>query len=184
MRIVRNHGVIIYPADVMLVAAMNPCPCGYFSDLNKCTCTISQIRQYQGKISYPFLGRMDICAEVQGVAYEDLEREELAESSAAIRRRIEKARKRQMDRAENGEFVYNAELSGERLIRDCELGRAEKRMMRQAYDRFSLNARTYHKVLKVARTIADLEGEERIGIAHLQEALVYRSMDKKYWGRV
>ena len=181
---VRNHGVIIYPADVMLVAAMNPCPCGYFSDLNKCTCTISQIRQYQGKISYPFLGRMDMCAEVQGVAYEDLEREELAESSAAIRRRIEKARKRQMDRAENGEFVYNAELSGERLIRDCELGRAEKRMMRQAYDRFSLNARTYHKVLKVARTIADLEGEERIGIEHLQEALVYRSMDKKYWGRV
>ena len=184
VRIVRNHGVIIYPADVMLVAAMNPCPCGYFSDLNKCTCTISQIRQYQGKISYPFLGRMDICAEVQGVAYEDLEREELAESSAAIRRRIEKARKRQMDRAKNGEFVYNAELSGERLLRDCELGREEKRMMRQAYDRFSLNARTYHKVLKVARTIADLEGEERIGIAHLQEALVYRSMDKKYWGRV
>ena len=184
VRIVRNHGVIIYPADVMLVAAMNPCPCGYFSDLNKCTCTISQIRQYQGKISYPFLGRMDICAEVQGVAYEDLEREELAESSADIRRRIEKARKRQMDRAENGEFVYNAELSGERLLRDCELGRTEKRMMRQAYDRFSLNARTYHKVLKVARTIADLEGEERIGIEHLQEALVYRSMDKKYWGRV
>lgn len=118
------------------------------------------------------------------MAYEDLEREELAESSAAIRRRIEKARKRQMDRAKNGEFVYNAELSGERLLRDCELGREEKRMMRQAYDRFSLNARTYHKVLKVARTIADLEGEERIGIAHLQEALVYRSMDKKYWGRV
>ncbi len=184
VRIVRNHGVITYPADVMLVAAMNPCPCGYFSDLNKCTCTISQIRQYQAKISYPFLGRMDICAEVQGVAYEDLEREETEESSSVIRCRIEKARKRQAERADGDRFIYNAELSGERLLRDCELGRAEKRMMRQAYDRFSLNARTYHKVLKVARTIADLEGEERIGIEHLQEALVYRSMDKKYWGRV
>ena len=184
VRIVRNHGVITYPADVMLVAAMNPCPCGYFPDLNKCTCTTSQIRQYQGKISYPFLGRMDICAEVKGVAYEDLEREETSESSDVIRGRIEKARRRQMDRAEDADFVYNAELSGERLLRDCELRGAEKRMMRQAYDRFSLNARTYHKVLKVARTIADLADEDRIGIEHLQEALVYRSMDKKYWGRV
>lgn len=184
VRIVRSHGTVIYPADVMLVAAMNPCPCGYYPDFNRCNCSTYQIRQYQGKISYPFLGRMDICTEVSGVSYEDLEREEAAESSASIRERIRKARERQIKRADGRESLYNAELSGDRLLEDCMLGAEEKRMMRQAYDRFSLNARTYHKVLKVARTIADLDGEERIGAEHLQEALVYRSMDKRYWGKL
>lgn len=186
IRITRNHGTYEYPADVMLVAATNLCPCGYYPDYNRCHCTPFQIRQYQGKISQPFLGRMDICVEVPGVRYDDLNKDDSEESSEVIRARVEAARMRQIERCRGRgeEILFNAELSGKKLADHCRLGRQEERMMRQAFETLSLNARTYHKVLKVARTIADLEGEEEIGMEHLQEALIYRSTDQKYWGKI
>lgn len=184
VRITRSQGTYIFPADIMLVAAMNPCPCGYYPDYNKCICSAGQIRHYQGKISQPFLGRMDICVEVPKVQYDDLRTDGQEEGSIEIRSRVEKARKRQMERCQGGKVIFNAQLSGKEMEKYCRLGKQEDRMMRQAFDRLSLNARTYHKVLKVARTIADLDGEELIGMEHLQEALIYRSIDKKYWGNL
>lgn len=175
VRISRAQGTCEYPADIMLVAAMNPCPCGYYPDYNKCNCTTYQIQQYQGKISQPFLGRMDICIEVPGVCYEELSSNSRVESSYSIRRRVEKARLRQMERYQGQKLMFNAELSGAEVVKYCSLGKREERMMRQAYETLSLTARTYHKVLKVARTIADLEGEENISMEHLQEALIYRN---------
>ncbi|MDO4313326.1 MAG: YifB family Mg chelatase-like AAA ATPase [Eubacteriales bacterium] len=184
VRITRSQGTYEYPADIMLVAATNLCPCGYYPDYNRCTCTPFQINQYQGKISQPFLGRMDICVEVPGVQFEDLKGNSDEETSEDIRRRVERARICQLKRCKGKTNIFNAELSGDELAEYCKLGIEEERMMRQAFETLSLNARTYHKVLKVARTIADLEGKERIGIAHLQEALIYRSIDKKYWGKI
>lgn len=176
VRISRSQGTYEYPADVMLVAAMNPCPCGYFPDYNRCQCTPFQIQQYQGKISQPFLGRMDICVEVPGVRYEDLSGACQEENSETIRRRVEQARKRQVERYRGKDILFNSELTGVQLAEYCELGRKEERMMRQAFETLSLTARTYHKVLKVARTIADLEAEEKIRMEHLQEALIYRNV--------
>lgn len=176
VRISRSQGTYEYPADVMLVAAMNPCPCGYFPDYNRCQCTPFQIQQYQGKISQPFLNRMDICVEVPGVRYEDLSGAVSEESSEAVRSRVEQARKRQIQRYRGKKLLFNAELTGVQLEEFCKLGRQEERMMRQAFETLSLTARTYHKVLKVARTIADLDGEEQIGMEHLQEALIYRNV--------
>ena len=161
---------------INFVVPMNPCPCGYFPDLNRCQCTPFQIQQYQGKISQPFLGRMDICAEVPGVRYEDLNGVRREESSKMIRMRVEQARKRQIERYRGNRILFNSELTGVQLAEYCELGGPEERMMRQAFETLSLTARTYHKVLKVARTIADLEGEEKIRIEHLQEALIYRNV--------
>ncbi len=174
VRISRNQGTCEYPADIMLVAAMNPCPCGYYPDYSRCTCTDFQIRQYQGKISQPFLGRMDIGIEVPEVCYEDLSGGSRAESSHTIRRRVERARLRQTERYQGQGMLFNAELSGSDIMKYCRLGAKEERMMKQAFELLSLTARTYHKVLKVARTIADLEGEEDISMEHLQEALIYR----------
>lgn len=176
VRIARSQGTCEYPADVMLVAAMNPCPCGYFPDYNRCRCTDYQIQQYQGKISQPFLGRMDICVEVPGVRYEDLSGSSQEESSEIIRRRVEQARKRQIERYQGRGILFNSELTGVQLTEFCGLGRQEERMMRQAFDTLRLTARTYHKVLKTARTIADLEAEEKIRMEHLQEALIYRNV--------
>ncbi len=174
--LVRQSGIYRYPADFMLVAAMNPCPCGYFPDYNRCQCTPFQIQQYQGKISQPFLNRMDICVEVPGVRYEDLSGAVSEESSEAVRSRVEQARKRQIQRYRGKKLLFNAELTGVQLEEFCKLGRQEEQMMRQAFETLSLTARTYHKVLKVARTIADLDGEEQIGMEHLQEALIYRNV--------
>lgn len=176
VRIARSQGTYEYPADVMLVAAMNPCPCGYFPDYNRCQCTPFQLQQYQGKVSQPFLGRMDICVEVPGVRYGDLRGFSREENSQAIRGRVEKARERQIARYQGKHILFNSELTGAQIAGYCELGRQEERMMRQAFETLSLTARTYHKVLKVARTIADLEGEERIRMEHLQEALIYRNV--------
>lgn len=182
VRITRSQGTYEFPADVMLVAATNLCPCGYYPDLNRCRCSPFQIRQYQSRISHPFLGRMDICVEVSEVAYEDLSGNRETEDSESVRKRVEAARIRQMERWGEGEPRFNAELSGKELAACCRLGKWEEKMMSQAFDRLALNARTYYKVLKVARTIADLEGEEQIGMPHLQEALIYRSVDCRYWG--
>jgi len=182
IKIVRERGEYEFPAEFLLVAAMNPCPCGNYPDLNKCTCTTTQIRGYIGKLSQPLLDRIDICVEVPKVEYSDLTEEVREEGSEAIRARIVVARKIQQSRYKNCKIKANAHLGIRDMEVYCHLGSEEREIMQQAYEQLGLTARTYHKVLGVARTIADLEGAEEIQGKHLREALSYRTMDAKYWG--
>lgn len=183
VHLVRQYGAYQFPADFMLVAAMNPCLCGNYPDMNKCTCTFSQIQKYLGKISQPFLDRMDICIETPKVKYEELMEENRELSSAEMRKMVECARKIQMMRYEKSNLTTNAQMGKEEISRYCQLTSSGEQMMKQAYEIFHLTARSYFKTLKVARTIADLDGEEQISEAHLQEAIGYRMIDKKLWGR-
>ena len=182
IKIVRERGEYEFPAEFLLVAAMNPCPCGNYPDLNRCTCTTTQIQSYLGKLSQPLLDRIDICVEVPKVEYSDLTEEAREEGSEAIRARIVKAREIQQTRYTNCEIKANAHLGIRDMEVYCNLGADEREIMEQAYEQLGLTARTYHKVLGVARTIADLEGEKEIQAKHLREALTYRTMDAKYWG--
>ncbi len=182
IKIVRERGEYEFPAEFLLVAAMNPCPCGNYPDLNRCTCTTTQIQSYLGKLSQPLLDRIDICVEVPKVEYSDLTEETREEGSKAIRARIVKAREIQQKRYANCEIRANAHLGIRDMELYCNLGSEEREIMEQAYEQLGLTARTYHKVLGVARTIADLEGAEEIEGKHLREALSYRTMDAKYWG--
>jgi len=167
----------------MLVAAMNPCPCGCYPNLERCTCTPAQIQAYLGKISQPFLDRIDLCVEAGRVDYENLTEQKKGEASAEIRMRVCRVRNLQKERYEGKKIRRNTQLEGELLKKYCALGTKEEAMMRQAFERFSLTARSYHRILRVARTIADLDGREKISEEHLSEALGYRMVDKKYWGR-
>ncbi len=182
IRIIRERGEYVFPADFLLVAAMNPCPCGNYPDLNRCTCTTPQIRNYLGRISQPFLDRMDLCVEVEKVQYEHLQSEAKEESSEAIRGRVQAAREIQKERYQGTDISVNAQLTVKDVEKYCQLTRGDEKLMQHAFDKLNLTARTYYKVLKVARTIADLAGEEQITSLHLSEALGYRSMDQKYWG--
>lgn len=183
IRISRTHGNYVFPANFMLVSAMNPCPCGCYPDFDRCTCTPGQIQHYLGKISQPFLDRIDICVEAPKVKYESLKSREKQESSAQIRERVCRARKIQERRYAGTRIISNALLDVRELDTYCSLGRPESKLMEQAFSALRLTARTYHKILKVARTIADLEGAEKIEETHIKEAIGYRTMDKKYWGR-
>lgn len=183
IRISRSHGSYIFPANFMLVSAMNPCPCGCYPDIERCTCTPGQIQHYLGKISQPFLDRIDICAEAPKVKYESLKNRKKQESSAEIRERVCRAREIQNRRYVGTTITSNALLEVKELDTYCRLGRQESKLMEQAYSALRLTARTYHKILKVSRTIADLEGSEKIEEKHIKEAIGYRTMDKKYWGR-
>lgn len=187
IHIARNYGNFTFPAEFMLVAAMNPCPCGNYPDVQKCSCTPGQIQKYLGKISQPFLDRMDICIETPKVAYQDLDRDwknrEAEESSEIIRHRVTEARNIQRERYKGTDIRTNAVLGPREIGHYVELGECERQMMELAFERIGLTARTYHKILRVARTIADLDHSEKVMEKHLKEAIAYRSLDKKYWGR-
>lgn len=187
IHIARNYGNFTFPAEFMLVAAMNPCPCGNYPDVQKCSCTPGQIQKYLGKISQPFLDRMDICIETPKVVYRDLdgERKDLEgeETSETIRRRVTDARNIQRERYKGTDIRTNAVLGPQEIGHYVELGERERKMMELAFERIGLTARTYHKILRVARTIADLDYSEKVKEKHLKEAIAYRSLDKKYWGR-
>ena len=166
----------------MLVAAMNPCPCGNYPDLKKCTCTPGQIQQYLSKISQPFLDRIDICMEAPRIRYEELNTQKAEETSTDIRKRVCAARQVQTKRYQ-GNHLSNSMLDISGLKRYCFLDNSGERLMKMAFEKLGLTVRTYHKILKVARTIADLDSSEQIQEKHLKEAISYRTMDKKYWGR-
>jgi len=183
IRITRNHGNYVFPSNFILAAAMNPCPCGNYPDLSKCNCTQGQIRQYLGKISQPFLDRIDICIETPRVCYEDLKQTGKQESSEAIRERVSIAREIQKERYKELGIRTNSMIPVKELDTYCSLGREEEILMEQAFNNLSLTARTYHKILRVSRTIADLDGEKHIRKNHIKEAIGYRTIDKKYWGR-
>lgn len=183
IQISRTYGNYRFPADFILVAAMNPCPCGCYPDRKKCTCTPAQIHMYLSRISRPFLDRIDLCVEAPRVKYEHLTDERKGERSAIIRKRVCRARKIQKERYKNTKITTNAMLSGKDLKKYCPLGENEHALMEQAFAVMGLTARTYHRIIKTARTIADLEGEEKIRESHLKEALGYRIVDEKYWRR-
>ncbi|MDY5845644.1 MAG: YifB family Mg chelatase-like AAA ATPase [Bariatricus sp.] len=182
VHIARRQGSYCFPADFMLVAAMNPCPCGYYPDLDKCSCTLTQVQKYMGKISQPFLDRLDVCVEAAKVEYDALVGESQESSSKMMRKKVEEARKIQEKRFEGKEIRTNSQMSKEELDEFCRLTPSGGKLMRQAYEVMRLTARSYHKILKVARTIADLEGSDQIEEEHVKEAVGYRMIDKKYWG--
>lgn len=183
IRITRSQGNFVFPANFILICAMNPCPCGNYPDYNRCTCTQAQIQQYLGKISQPFLDRIDICAEAPRIQYDALAGKKKQESSAVIRDRVCAARAIQQKRYKDRGILCNSMLGVSELREVCRLGKKEELLMRKAFVSLGLTARTYHKILKVARTIADLDASEKIGENHLKEAIGYRMLDKKYWGR-
>ncbi len=178
--IARVNGTLTFPSDFMLVAAMNPCPCGYLGDGNKCHCTMNEIIKYRSKISGPLLDRIDIVVEMPAVTYEDLEEIESGEPSSRIKERVLAAHHIQLERFRTEGIYFNAQLSAAQIEKFCSLGVKEKDMLRNAFERLDLSARAYHKVLKVARTVADLDGSEEITFRHLAEVLQYRTLDRKY----
>ncbi len=178
--IARVNGTLTFPSDFMLVAAMNPCPCGYLGDGDKCHCSMNEIIKYRSKISGPLLDRIDIMIEMPGVSYEDLENTEQGESSAKIKERVLRAHAIQLKRYEKEGIYFNAQLSAAQIEAFCPLGEKEKDLLKNAFERLDLSARSYHKILKVARTVADLAGSEDITLPHLAEVLQYRSLDRKY----
>ena len=161
---------------------MNPCPCGFFGSKEKeCTCSPQAIQKYMGKISGPLLDRIDIQIEVTAVKYQKLETEEEIESSEKIKERVNKARKIQQDRYKENGIYSNAELTPKLISKYCKLDKESKTILQNAFEKLGLSARAYGRILKVARTIADLDGKENINVSHIAEAIQYRSLDKKYW---
>lgn len=172
----RVHGSYTFPANLMLVAAMNPCPCGYYPDHSRCRCSLHQVRRYIGKISRPILDRIDITVEASPVAYEEFRTKKKNESSEEIRKRVIKAQAIQQQRG-----MFNGEMSAKEVEQYCVLEDDEETYLQQIYQKMGLSARGCHKILKVARTIADLEGKEKMEKIHLSEAVGYRSLEEKYW---
>lgn len=177
--IARAATTITYPARFMLVAAMNPCPCGFFSDpRHPCRCTYSQIHRYRAKISGPLMDRIDLHVEVPAVAYKDLVGEISAEPSADIRKRVLAARKIQEARFSAARIFANAQMSNRHIKKFCKIDPACAALLESAVDRFGLSARAYSRIVKIARTIADLAGEPDITADHIAEAIQYRSLDR------
>ncbi|MDR2933470.1 MAG: YifB family Mg chelatase-like AAA ATPase [Oscillospiraceae bacterium] len=173
---------ITYPADVMLVAAMNPCPCGFYGHPDKkCTCSPAAIQKYLGRVSGPMLDRIDIHIEVPPVNYEQMSSREKAPASRAARERVSAARAVQHARFAGTAVTCNAGIPPAMLGAVCRMDTGAKALLKASFSALSLSARAYDRILKVARTIADLEGADYIGSAHISEAIQYRSLDRKYW---
>ena len=172
----RAHGSLTFPASFMLIAAMNPCPCGHYNDPDRqCTCAAGMIQRYRKRISGPLLDRIDIHMEVPRVAYDKLAHAVRGEPSADIRARINAARARQQQRLTETGMACNADMGPAQIREFCGLREDAQALMRAAMRQMHLSARAYHRILKVSRTIADLEGTEGIQTHHLAEALQYRA---------
>lgn len=178
--IARVNGTLTFPSDFMLAAAMNPCPCGYLGNSEKCHCSANEIMRYHRKISGPLLDRIDLMVEMPPVSYEELDAVEEAEPSAAIKERVVRAHRIQLERFQKEGIFFNAQMNAAQIEKYCALRPEDKEILRSAFDRLELSARGYHKILKVARTAADLDGAAQIGLKHLLEVLQYRSLDRKY----
>ncbi len=178
VNIARAQGTYQYPANFMLVCAMNPCKCGYYPDKNRCTCSEKDMIQYRNRLSGPLLDRIDMYVETSRVDLMRLQESGKEESTQTIRKRVENARKIQERRFRNKSYSFNSEMKSADVEEFCILGRKEKQLMEMAYSRLKLSARTYHRVLKVARTIADLDGSEEIKEKHISEALAYRIAER------
>ncbi|RMF92918.1 MAG: ATP-binding protein, partial [Nitrospinota bacterium] len=173
---------ITYPARFMLVAAMNPCPCGFRTDPQRpCTCSPLAVRKYLGRISGPLLDRIDIHIEVPPLAYRDLAHSTPEEPSSQIRQRVNAARVRQQQRLQGEQIYCNAHMLPKQVEAYCPLNPAAQNLLETAMNRLGFSARAYHRIIKVARTIADLAQSERIEVEHLAEAIQYRTLDREEW---
>jgi magnesium chelatase family protein len=186
VHIVRNKGTYTYPANFQLVGALNPCPCGYYPDRNKCKCSPSEIRRYLSHISGPILDRVDICVEAPRVDIADLtvKSKSANESSLTIRERVLKARDIQNERFKGTDLRFNSDMSPKDIEKFCRLGHREEAYLENAFNTMELSARAYHKILRVARTIADIDGSDEIRQIHLMEAVGYRITDGKYYSQM
>ena len=182
--ITRTSGVSTYPSVFLLLAAMNPCPCGYMGT-PRCTCSEADISKYLEKISGPLLDRIDIQIEATPVEYNELQTARKTESSADVKARVENARARQQKRFDGDAKAkgtrFNAKMSAVLIKKHCKLGSEAQELLKNVFDTMSLSARAYHKILKIARTIADLDDKPDISIEHIAEAISYRGLDRKYW---
>jgi len=173
---------LTYPATFMLVAAMNPCPCGYFTDpRNDCTCNEGMIQKYLSRISGPLLDRIDIHLEVPAVAFDELADKSPGESSASIQPRVQSARALQTKRFERLNIHSNAAMEKKQICKYCSIDNAGEALLKSAMEKLGLSARAYDRILKVSRTIADMENAEHISSVHLSEAIQYRSLDRSNW---
>ena len=178
----RIENTVEYPANFTLIASMNPCPCGNFGNKEKeCKCTPQQIHKYLSKLSGPLMDRIDIHIEVDNVKFSDLQSSKEEESSEAIKKRVDKARIVQLERFKNSKNYNNAKMNDVQLKKYCKLDAECEETLKLAFESFGLSARAYSRILKVARTIADLDGKEQIELSHIMEAISYRTLDKKYW---
>ena len=175
----RASGTVVYPANFILIASMNPCPCGNFGSKDlECTCSPSQIQRYMRKISGPLLDRIDIKIDVDRVAFVDLNSNKEEESSAEVKKRVDGARKVQLERYKNDKNYSNAKMNSKQIKLYCKIDDDTRDFMEQAFEKFHMSARAYNRILKVARTIADLEGKENIEFEHVAEALAYRTIER------
>ncbi len=178
----RVNATLTYPCNFMLIASMNPCPCGFLGSKEKnCTCSPQAISRYIGKISGPLLDRIDIQVEATPVKYQKLNSEEQIESSEDIKKRVNMARRIQQERYKKSKIYSNSQLTPKLIEKYCKLDEDGKNILQSAFERLGLSARAYGRILKVARTIADLSGSSNIEKNHIVEAIQYRSLDKKYW---
>lgn len=181
--VARVNATLTYPCNIMLVASMNPCKCGYFGDPKRaCTCSPGEIKKYISKISGPLLDRIDLHTEVSSLSYDELAGKAKAESSSEIKKRVNRARAIQKKRYEGLPIHSNAELYPALMREFCALGKEENKVLKSAFEAMGLSARAYDRILKVSRTIADLDGSESIRSEHIMEAIQYRTLDRKYWG--
>lgn len=179
----RVNATLTYPCNIMLIASMNPCKCGYLGDPRReCTCTPASINKYRSRISGPLLDRIDIQVEVNSVEYDDLSSIEKGETSAEIKERVNRTRQIQLERYKNLNIHSNSQLTAGMLQEFCPLDEESNKLLKMSFDSLGLSARAHSRILKVARTIADLEQEKDINAAHIAEAVQYRNLDRKYFG--
>lgn len=179
----RNYGSYSFPSDFQLIAAMNPCPCGHYPDLNKCTCSETQVRRYLGHVSGPILDRIDICVEAPEIKIAGFGKTKGGMSSKDMGEQVQVAREMQNRRFAESNYRFNSNILPGDMKKYCSLGIEEERLLERLLSKEAFSVRGYHKTLKVARTIADLEGCDRIMQRHISEAVCYRLSDDKYWKR-
>lgn len=160
---------------------MNPCKCGYYPDMQKCRCTAASIERYINRISQPLLDRIDICVETPQIKFEELNGTKKEECSDTIRERVIEVHAIQKKRYQKEDFQFNSQIPAARIAEYCALSKDQEKYMKKIYKQLNLTARSYHKILKVARTLADMDGSENILDAHLNEAVCYRNIDKRFW---
>lgn len=181
INISRSNGFVTYPADFMLVASMNPCPCGYFGSSDKCNCTPNAIQKYIGKVSGPLLDRIDIHVEAPIVDYKSLMKNNQCVSSEELKKIVIRTINIQKERYKHEKFDYNSQLTPKSILTYCNITPDIQTFMKSIHNKLNLSARAYHKILKVARTIADIEERENIQLSDIAEAVQYRNLDRKYW---
>lgn len=177
----RVSGSFQFPADFLFIAAMNACPCGYYPDRNKCSCSDTDVAKYMGKISGPILDRFDLCTEMKQVPREQLRKLKKGKTTKELREMVKEVHNIQKERYQGQEVSFNGRLQGQEIEKYCETSLEGEKLLKRAYEKMHLSVRAYHKILKTARTIADLEKSEKIEVSHISKAVSYRALDKKAW---